>query len=473
MKTVYLKFMKRFIPASLVLFIAIAACERSVDGLSEPTFTENPIVFADGFSSGLEYYPFSGTKLNAFSVDNQSTYGNSSASMRFDVPNYGDPSGAFAGAFFRDDNGGRNLSSYNALTFYIKASTASTISEIGFGLNGEGDKYRVGISGGLRVATFWQKVVIPIPDASKLTQEKGMFWYSTGPVDGNGYSFWIDELKFENLGSIGQSRPYIEGGNDSNSSVFEGQDYSVNNVGVTFNVADLGDISVSASSSYFNFISTDPTVAAINADGSVSIIGGGTATITAVLNGVAATGSVAITSIALAPEPTRDAANVISVFSDKYVNSPVDYFNGYWAPYQTTKGQDDIDVNGNKVIKYSELNFVGIEFQGDKTIDASAMTHFHLDIYVEDSLKAGDYLDVKLQDLGVDNIFGGNNDRDGKVRLTAFSSPSLINGGWISADLALTRFTGLSTKSNLAQIVFVSDGKIANVLIDNMYFYKE
>jgi len=175
----------------------------------------------------------------------------------------------------------------------------------------------------------------------------------------------------------------------------------------------------------------------------------------------------------LAPEPTRDAANVISVFSDKYVNSPVDYFNGYWAPYQTTKGQDDIDVNGNKVIKYSELNFVGIEFQGDKTIDASTMTHFHVDIYVEDSLKAGDYLDVKLQDLGVDNIFGGNNDRAGTVRLTASSSPSLINGGWISADLALTRFAGLSTKSNLAQIVFISDGKIANVLIDNMYFYKE
>jgi hypothetical protein len=39
------------------------------------------------------------------------------------------------------------------------------------------------------------KVIIPIPDASKLTLEKGMFWYAEGPENGNGYTFWIDELK--------------------------------------------------------------------------------------------------------------------------------------------------------------------------------------------------------------------------------------------------------------------------------------
>jgi hypothetical protein len=473
MKTVYLNLMKRFIPLSLVLFVAISACERSVDGLSEPTFTENPNVYIDGFSSGLEYYPFQGSKLNAFSVDNQNTYGNSPTSMRFDVPNVGDPTGAYAGAIFRDDNGGRNLSNYNALTFYIKASTASTINEIGFGLDNEDNKYRVGVTGGLRVATYWQKVIIPIPDASKLTQERGMFWYSAGPVDGNGFSFWIDEMKYENLGTIGQPRPYIENGTDNISSAFEGQAYTVSNVGVTFNVADIGDISVNASAAYFKFSSTDPAVAAINADGSVSIVGGGTATITAELKGVAATGSVAITSIALAPIPTRDAANVISIFSDAYQNSPVDYFNGYWAPWQTTEGQDDIDINGNKVIKYSKLNFVGIEFQGEKTVDASTMTHFHVDIYVENTLKSSDFIQVKLQDLGVDNIFGGNNDKDGTVRLSVTSTPRLTNGSWISADLALTRFTGLSTRSNLAQIVFITDGTIKNILVDNMYFYKE
>jgi len=39
-------------------------------------------------------------------------------------------------------------------------------------------------------------VIIPIPDASKLTAEKGLFWYSTGPENNRGYTFWIDEVRF-------------------------------------------------------------------------------------------------------------------------------------------------------------------------------------------------------------------------------------------------------------------------------------
>jgi hypothetical protein len=43
-------------------------------------------------------------------------------------------------------------------------------------------------------------------DASKLTLEKGMF----GTLkDQNGYTFWIDELKYEKLGTVAQPRPAI------------------------------------------------------------------------------------------------------------------------------------------------------------------------------------------------------------------------------------------------------------------------
>jgi hypothetical protein len=34
-------------------------------------------------------------------------------------------------------------------------------------------------------------------DAS-LTLERTYFWYAEGPENGNGYTFWIDELKYEN-----------------------------------------------------------------------------------------------------------------------------------------------------------------------------------------------------------------------------------------------------------------------------------
>jgi hypothetical protein len=41
------------------------------------------------------------------------------ASMRFDVPRVGDPGGSYAGAIFPDATG-RNLTGYDALTFWVK-----------------------------------------------------------------------------------------------------------------------------------------------------------------------------------------------------------------------------------------------------------------------------------------------------------------------------------------------------------------
>ncbi|MDZ7806634.1 MAG: hypothetical protein U5K71_05925 [Gracilimonas sp.] len=200
MKKMVINNTKRTILASLLLMFIATGCERSVDGLDEPEFPSNPEVFIDSFSSGLEYYPYEGSKLNAFSVETDDTYDNSGAAMRFDVPNVGDPEGAYAGAIFRDDNGGRNLTSYNALTFYAKGTRAGTINEIGFGQDFFGNEYAVAYNG-LKLTTNWKKYIIPIPDASVLTSEQGMFWYAEGPEDGDGYSFWVDELKYENLDS--------------------------------------------------------------------------------------------------------------------------------------------------------------------------------------------------------------------------------------------------------------------------------
>ncbi|MBK7097029.1 MAG: hypothetical protein IPH57_18995 [Saprospiraceae bacterium] len=40
--------------------------------------------------------------------------------------------------------------------------------------------------------------------------------------------------------------------------------------------------------------------------------------------------------------------NVSSIFSDTYTNIPVDYYNGYWQPYQTTLSAD-FEVNGDRI----------------------------------------------------------------------------------------------------------------------------
>ena len=158
---------------SLLLVVTIG-CERALsEDVVLATYSPSPDVYIDGFSSGLEYYPYLNSKYEAFSVDTEEKYKGSS-SMRFDVPVEGDPAGAYAGAIFRDDNGGRNLTQYDALTFWAKATQSAKINDIGFGQDFGENKFEVS-KRGLQLTTNWVKYVIPIPDASRLIKKKECF----------------------------------------------------------------------------------------------------------------------------------------------------------------------------------------------------------------------------------------------------------------------------------------------------------
>ena len=475
MKIMVLKNTTRTILAGLLLMFVIQGCERSVDGLEEPGFTENPDVFIDGFSSGLEYYPFEGSRLDAFGVDSDNTYDNTSLAMRFDVPNVGDPLGAYAGAIFRDDNGGRDLTSYNALTFYAKGTIAGTINEIGFGQDFFGNEYAVTLNN-LKLTTNWEKYVIPIPDASVLTSSQGLFWYAEGPEDGDGYSFWVDEVKYENLSGLAQARPAINNGNDETQTSFIGSTIQVPGLNYTINKANGVDVTVAAAPAYFVFNSSDPNVATVNENGLISVVGQGTAEITATLNGTDANGSLTIESIGNftpAPTPTESPDDVISIFSDAYDNVPVDFYNGFYAPFQTTTS-NDFTVNGNSVLNYENFNFVGIEFnQNVPTIDASNMTNLSVDIYLPNTVPAGSAFRVTLRDFGPDDSFDGGDDTTVATSISTSSNPALQSGQWINVDLDIS---GMANRSNLGQIVFDSDlGPAlqgATIYVDNIYMYR-
>ncbi|MDR9417381.1 Ig-like domain-containing protein [Gracilimonas sp.] len=467
---------KRTILASLLLMFTVAGCERSVDGLEEPDFPSNPNVFIEGFSSGLEYFPYQGSREDAFSVEEgDDTYNNSAAAMRFDVPNVGDPRGAYAGAIFRDENGGRNLTSYNALTFYAKGTKAGTINDIGFGQDFLGNEYEVALSG-LKLTTNWEKYVIPIPDPSVLTSSQGLFWYSEGPEDGDGYSFWVDELKYENISGLAQPRPAIVNGNEQTETSFVGSNIQVSGLSYTINQANGVDITVGAAPSYFEFESSDPSVATVNEDGTVSVIGEGTTEITASLSGISANGSLTVESIGEftpAPTPTIAPENVISIFSDAYENEPVDFYNGFYEPFQTTTSSD-FTVNGNSVLGYENFNFVGIEFnQNVPTIDGSTMTNLSVDIYLPNNVPSGSAFAVNLRDFGADDAFGGGDDTTSRINITTGTNPALVSGQWITIDLDIS---GMSNRSNLGQIVFDTDSgpalQGATIYVDNIYLYR-
>ena len=459
------------------IFTLTVSCERDFSdevkfashSATAEIFTDAPIGLGTNF-----YFPYTGSKATVWSIDEEVGY-ESTVSMRFDIPNADDTKGGYGGAAFIIDGAPRDLSGYDALTFWAKSSVAAKINGVGFGQNFIDDKFQVELSGGIRLTTNWVKYTIPIPDAAMLVEEKGMFWYSAATDDnGDGYTFWIDELKFEKLGTIAQPQPAIFEGIDIVEQSFVGVTKPISGLKQTFHMANGFNQSVIVAPSYFTFNSTDVDVARVSEAGIITVVGSGTAKISAMLGGVKAKGSKVIESQGSfigAPIPTQNASNVISIFSNKYTNQPVDYYNGYWAPYQTTLGQDDINLNGDTIIKYSELNFVGIQFAVDvPTINISQMTHFHIDIQVQSDMSSSDFLQIKLQDIGADNAFGTGDDSDAFL---SYSNTTLVKGSWVSIDVPLSAFSGLKSRANLAQVVFISDATITDILVDNIYFYKQ
>ena len=466
MKNTLISYLKKTV--LLLLILSNVNCERDLsDDATVTKYPKTADVFIDSFVANLGYGAFGGSKYTAFTVDRIEKY-EGTASMRFDVPSFGDAAGAFAGGVFID-NVGRDLTDFDALTFWVKGSQAATLNDVGFGTDFGLNKYKVTFQD-VAIDTNWKKITIPIPDSSELIQEKGMLWYAEGPENNKGYTFWIDNVKFEKLGTISQPQPKINNGNDKIEQTFIGASTSVSGLTTTFNMASGVNQTISIAPSYYTFTSSNIAVAIVNNLGILNVIGSGTTVIKATLGGKPAAGSLTLNSLGTfssAPTPTRLPANVLSIFSNAYTTVPVEYYNGYWAPYQTTVGQSDIKINGDDVIKYSQLNFVGIQF-AQPTLDASSMTNIHLDLKVQNITGARNSIKIALNDFGSDGVYGGGNDTG--FQLTV-NNPALASGSWVSLDLPLSSFTTLASKSHLAQIVLESNSGITDLLVDNIYFY--
>ena len=444
------------------------SCKRDLDDLEPAKFPTDGTVFLDAFSAGLEYAAFGGSDVTAFKVVDEGAYSGTSV-MRFSVPDFEDPKGAYAGgAFFVPT--GRDLSGYTALTFWARASQPANIDVLGFGNDLGANRYITTINN-TPVNTNWRKYYIPIPDPSRLTQEGGMFFYSEGPENGKGYTFWIDEVRFENLGTISQGEANIFNGTDSTVRAETGNTFTANGFAV-FNLPNGVNQQVNVAPAYFTYTSSNPQVASVSPAGTVTVLEAGDATITAKLGEKDAKGSLTITStgapvlpLTPAPTPTASAEDVISIYSNAYTNAPLDFLNGYWL-FSTTQSEE-IKIQGDDVVRYSQLNFVGIQFTAP-TINISGMTHFHMDIWTPDPTNPPANFKILLVDIGPDGDFGGSDNSSHEITITR---PTLQSEQWVSIDLPLSSFPGLTGRRNLAQIVL--SGDLPNVFADNIYFYDD
>lgn len=466
-----LKIISAFIIAVSILNVG---CERDLSDDAEfATFPTDGAVFIDAFSSGLDYFPFvnDGADPEAFSVDTDEVFSGTS-SMRFDVPNFGN---GFVGAAF-NTTGPRDLTGYNALTFYAKASQGATLDAIGFGINGaNGSRHQVTLNG-LQISTSWQKYVIPIPDPSKLFNETGLFWLAEGasfPGDEGGYTFWLDEVQFENLGTIAQPQPAIFNGEDIAQQGFLGSTVTVSGLTQTYNLDTGENRTVTAAYGYFDFESSAPEVASVDEFGVVTIRDDGMATITAEIAGVEADGSLTLTidgAFDSSPTPpSRDAADVISIFSDAYTN--VNALN--FAAFNNQDIQINVqNFNNNSIATYENLQFVGLSWDG--TVDVSGMDFLHIDAKM---LSAGSSFIVELIDFGPDNVDNGFAGSDGTAG--GFDATSqVVQDQWVSIDIPINGFTletggggsGSPNLNNIGYVVLVSNS--GAFIVDNIYFYR-
>ncbi|MBU0473337.1 MAG: lamin tail domain-containing protein [Bacteroidetes bacterium] len=166
-----------------------------------------------------------------------------------------------------------------------------------------------------------------------------------------------------------------------------------------------------------------------------------------------------------APTPTVDSANVISLFSNVYNNAIVDTWSASWDVADVA----DTQVVGNDTKLYTNLVYAGIETTS-LVIDATAMTHFHMDIWTPDPTVDPAVFKIKLVDFGADGAWSGGDDVEYEITLSAATTPALATGEWISIDLPLSDFTGLTTTEHMAQ--YIISGDLKTVYVDNIYFYK-
>lgn len=167
-----------------------------------------------------------------------------------------------------------------------------------------------------------------------------------------------------------------------------------------------------------------------------------------------------------APTPTEDEEDVYSLFSNTYINQPVDTWLTPWSNGQL----EDLQIEGVDTKRYFNVDFVGVETTNPQ-IDATEYDFFHVDVWSNNA----ELFRVKLV-----NFEPGTTDFEGEGEI-AFD---LANSEWVSLQIPLNDFADadlvtdsgnlLNNRDAISQIIF-SGNPIGNleVYIDNVYFSKE
>lgn len=444
----------------LLTLTALAGCgSRDVAGLDVARARIEPLVFDEGYGDDVYFQAFSGTYLNAVSLDSTVAQ-DGTKSLKVDVPGRDSPLGAYAGGVLTTVNA-RDFADFNALTFYAKSSVLSTLNEVGFGNDNTGtSRYSAGRAN-IPLSPSWTFVVVPIPSPGKIVAERGMFTIAEGyeALYPTGHTLWFDEIKYANLLNVTRVRANMA---SVDKQYLVGSTATIEGTNTVFSI-DGANVVVNHMPGYFDFFSSNPAIAKVEGN-TIRVIGAGVDTITAKLDTLAVQGRVIITSFtapdAAAPVPTVPAADVISLYSDTYSNRPVTSFNPVWG--QTTRNETYL-IGDNATMMYTALNYVGIDFVANK-IDVTQMTHLHLDVYAP----VGTDFKVKVVAMGPT---GAAVRQQPILTFNAETDPAFAAGGWSSLEIPMANFNFTVPVDYIGQLALeTSDARL--VLVDNIYWHR-
>ncbi len=154
-----------------------------------------------------------------------------------------------------------------------------------------------------------------------------------------------------------------------------------------------------------------------------------------------------------ATPPTFDANNVISLYSDAYT-AAAGINNVPWDD----SAFEEVSIAGNNVLKISGANFLGIDL--DAYLDATNMTHLHMDYWIATDWAAGQVLNPKLSNHAAQA--GETN----AIAITNVINSQTEIQNWQSKDFVLT-----GDRESIKQFLITEAGFTDLYYLDNVYLY--
>ncbi|MBS2024962.1 MAG: Ig-like domain-containing protein, partial [Deltaproteobacteria bacterium] len=426
------------------------------------------VVFDEDYAAGVSFADFGGS-TNAISID-ASTGHASTSSLKVIVPSSGYTGGALLSASAPD------LTGYNAVTFWAKANNSVTFDTVGLGNDNTATTPRAAERHGLALTDTWQRFVIPIPAPAQYTGQHGLFHVATGA--NSNVIVWFDQIQYESLSDseFGTITPVIAG---ETLDKKVGDSFGVDGPAVIYGGPSAGAgwvLALPAKTAWFTYASSNTDVCTVDSGtATISAVGVGSADITAKLGSLDAGGKITVnvtaantqTPPAAAPDaPTAAANTVVSLLTSVYTNHAVD--GNKWRADWSSATLDEVTIGADAVKKYSNLAYVGVEFTGANSIDATTMGFFHVDVWTSDASVVG----IKLVDFGPDNAYQGGDDSEGEVDTDTSAAAS--KNKWLSLDIPLSSFHdhGLTASpAHVSQLLFTSTNG-ATIYVDNVYFHQ-